>query len=985
MFVSQEKFWSDYRIQNGQAPNETVLNRGTMRLKREIRELKSLVDIISNQDIEEYSPSMIYEQDEYVQKDGSYYRSKCDHNYANDVLNKNYWELCTLPSIKDATTRTHFQKYISINDQDTFRTDFKMSERPMVFIDGILQDISMYTYGSNSVVLSEPLTAGRRVLVLYGYTYTAAMLLPKRQFISEYDQDRFTVPFQLIEPNVFVNGVLQNEESYIFGRDYVQFPQGLKEGTVVTISNGNAVGTDFYNKVETDELFTHYYTKGETYSSSVLDNKFAEKADLAYTDVAYRFKSDSYSIDEINGILSNYVLNDYFVSAMDEKANWGETLAEYRITDAYTKVEIENYIDNIWEKQFADGRLRNELDAKANWNTTLEGYGIDNAYTIAQVDERLNEKLDKDNFNTLEILDRINGNIDLNAMQLNGFASSQFMRSDVKTENYGGIEVYPEDYEHIKRNVAIDESITGREFVRRGQFQENEYYHDNVRDMYINIEGEFKGDFDFNIINTGISTPDEYNWTVYVQPTISGNRCDYVPEKYGNGYLFNKEIHDAKTWEHTFYHFGFVEIIGTLTRSYVVHLKSFYRNGELELIPSPAHYKLVGVRKRGSTFVRFNQGDTKRDAIPYESISDNESVYSKMTRYDLLETNVGNALNDTFYHSPKTLPYHVVGHANKYEHVTNNEIQAVFCGLKPNADVFFEFDQDVNISESDLVADVNGNAHIVFSYHMQGTVIVSCYGEDSDTGYIKFNIQDTYDDDPDTTLVFDDSTFDHNVFTNGTTTYPLPETKKFNLYVEHLVTELFENEVYTLSVETDAPNIEVIPDGDYLTKFKVENVLDDHEENETETEDKNGINKFVITIEGHVDDADEDIVLKVKTTNDVPSRDVSLDVNIKVKKIIMNLPDKISVPISQSILVPFETNIPYDEIVVDIDRINAVAKLNVDDRTLTVDGVILGASEMTIIGKGKTIKREVVVYEPDNPLETGTEDIPDDEIIDLGE
>lgn len=960
MFVSQEKFWSDYRIKNGQAPNETVLNRGTMRLKREIRELKSLVDIISNQDIEEYSPSMIYEQDEYVQKDGSYYRSKCDHNYANDTTNTNYWELCKLPSIKDGTTRTHYQKYITQKDQDTFRTEFLMSERPMVFIDGILQDISMYSYGSNSVVLTEPLEAERRVIILYGYTYTAAQLLPKRQIVSEYNQERFEVPFQLIEPNVFVNGVLQNEDSYIFGRDFVKFPQGMREGTVVTISNGNAVGVDFYNKLEIDNLISNYYTKYETYSRDVLDNKFAEKADLAYTDVAYRFKSDSYSIDDINSILTNYVLFDHFTSAMDEKADWGDTLADYRITDAYTKVETENYVTGTWDKQFADGRLRNELDAKANWNTTLEGYGIDNAYTKTQVDDRLLEKFNVDDFTTDNILDKINGNESLNAMQLNNLASSQFMRSDINTENRGGIEVYTDNPEYPNTSVKIDEKIKGKEYIYGNQYMENEYYHDNSRDLYINIEGEFKGEFDFNILNTGISCPDEYNWTVYVQPTVSGSRTDYVPVGYGNGYLFSKNIVESKTWEKTFYHFGYIEILGTITRSYVVHLKSFFRDGELDMIPSPSHYKLVGVKKRGSTFLRFNQGDANIDDIPFESITTDESAYSKNIRYSDMVTNVGNAITDMIYSSPRKSRYHVVGHANSYEHVTNKDVQVFFSGLKPYTDVFFEFDQEVDVSYKDTLSDINGNARVIFSYGYDGDVIVSCYGEDSDTGYVKIKLQDTYADDPDTTLVFDDTTFDHNVFTNGNTEYPLPETKKFSMKLSHLVAELFENETYVLDIETDAPEIEVTPDGNYLTSYKVERVED--------TTDESEVYKFKVAITGKVHDSDENIVLTIKAHNDVPSRTSSIDVKVTVKKIILEIPEKISVPLSESILVPLESNIPYDQIVVSIDRINAVAKLNAEEKTLTVDGVILGSSEMTITGKGKTIKREVVVYDPDNPL-----------------
>ena len=54
MITSFDEFFSDYRIKNNQAPNETVLNTGLLRLKRELRELKSVLDIVVGNAIEDY-------------------------------------------------------------------------------------------------------------------------------------------------------------------------------------------------------------------------------------------------------------------------------------------------------------------------------------------------------------------------------------------------------------------------------------------------------------------------------------------------------------------------------------------------------------------------------------------------------------------------------------------------------------------------------------------------------------------------------------------------------------------------------------------------------------------------------------------------------------------------------------------------------------------------------------------------------------------
>lgn len=956
MFVSQQKFFSDYRIKNGQAPNETVLNRGLMRLKREIRELKSLLDIISNQEIEEFSAQQIYEEDEYVMYRNSYYRSKCDHNYANSPENEQFWELVKLPSIKEGTTRTHAQKFTSEPEQQRFDTEFSMSERPMVFVDGILQDISVYTWGSRNVTFTEPLENGRRVHILYGYAYDSPNILPYREITAEYGQSVFEVPFQLIEPHVFVNGILKREDSYSYGRSYVQFPNELRDGDTVVIANGNFVGMDFYTRLEMDRILDQYYKKSETYSRAQLDNMFAQKADLAYCDATYRTIADSYSVTAMNNILSYYVQTDQFNNELAKKADLGTTLFDYHIEDAYTKSDTEALINQIWDYQFNEGRLHAELNAKANWGTTLSDYNIDNAYSKMEIDALLVPLMKSEDFNTSNILEKISGNPELNAKQLDGYTREQFMRSDDKTSNTGGIDVYNEDNSDF---ISIGEDLIKSRYNLDTQHYECQYYGDEVHDMYINIEGEFKGDFDFNIMDTGISCPDEYNWTVYVQPVIDGNRTDFIPERYGNGFTFRKEVHDAKAWEHTFYHFGYVEIRGTVKRSFICHLKSFYRNGELEMIPSLSHYKLVGVKKEGSSFIRFNQGSVALEERDFR-FSEAELDYID-TRYGRGTSTVQNALVD-MYTAPKSKPYHVVGHASRYEFTVFDDIQVVFNGLKPLEKVEFGFDNPVEISAKDNNADENGTAHCVFKYNMEGSLIVQCSGVDSDIGYLQLQVQDVHEDDPDTTMVFGQTPWNHAVFTNGNTKYPLGSTTKYK--IEDLLRSysILETETKTITFKSDAPIIEI----------ESEN-LDNRISVKQTVFDTSGLNTYELEIHGD-SPAEFNFTVKARGAEESEaSRTTDMTIHLNVQEIILELPELINIPLGRTVQVPFRTNCAIEDITLTISHVIAEGELVNDADYINIHGLIIGNTEISVEAHGKKKSYRIVVYDPSDTQE-GSDD-----------
>ena len=106
MFSTLEEFFRDYRVKNGQVPCEVVFNRGPMRLKREIRELKSIQDIIIGNDIPVWNPTTRYEVDEYVYYSGKIYRSKADSNFNyRPAENQNFWEKISLVSLKELSQR----------------------------------------------------------------------------------------------------------------------------------------------------------------------------------------------------------------------------------------------------------------------------------------------------------------------------------------------------------------------------------------------------------------------------------------------------------------------------------------------------------------------------------------------------------------------------------------------------------------------------------------------------------------------------------------------------------------------------------------------------------------------------------------------------------------------------------------------------------------------------------------------------------------
>lgn len=105
MFCTLEQYYEQYRVRNDQVPSESVLNRGPFRLKREIRELKSLSDIVIGNDLEVWNPSKFYEMDEYVKYNNKIYRSKIDGNNDKTPGVSTDWVQVKITSLKDLLRR----------------------------------------------------------------------------------------------------------------------------------------------------------------------------------------------------------------------------------------------------------------------------------------------------------------------------------------------------------------------------------------------------------------------------------------------------------------------------------------------------------------------------------------------------------------------------------------------------------------------------------------------------------------------------------------------------------------------------------------------------------------------------------------------------------------------------------------------------------------------------------------------------------------
>lgn len=75
-------------------------------------------------------------------------------------------------------------------------------------------------------------------------------------------------------------------------------------------------------------------------------------------------------------------------TALEGKADKGDSLADYGITDAYTKGEVDSALADKADATTVTA-LQSTVSGKADSATSLAGYGIEDAYTKAQVDAKV--------------------------------------------------------------------------------------------------------------------------------------------------------------------------------------------------------------------------------------------------------------------------------------------------------------------------------------------------------------------------------------------------------------------------------------------------------------------------------------------------------------------------------------------------------------------------------------------------------------------
>jgi hypothetical protein len=563
MFVTLEDFFNNYRIKNQQQPNETVLNRGIMRLKRETRELKSVIDILTGTSLPTWNNGKIYEADEYVTYGELIYKSRIDQNFNNiptptDTVN---WQLITIDSVAASKgTVIKHQVYTATEGQTVFVTPFNVDSTPMVFSDGLLLSEDRFTITNNTTItLSNACQVGEVITIIAGVTYDSSLVVAKQKFTSTANQYLFVTSFVLKNPSVFIDGLLIAESQYSWYNSTVELNTPIAAGKNVVIGNGAVLGSEIYT--------THD-----------VDTKLSLKRDI----------SDSYSKTEVTGLLSplasvNYV--DTHLATLDsQKANHATTLSGYGITNAYTKTEVD----------------------------TIAGTKLDaTAYTAQDI---------------LFKLSGVDGaGSGLDADKLDGYDSWRYVRVDQtpvvlsdshivyasnKTEyltdpTNNPLRIINEIYLDIdaSQDYSGNPGIYIRKYDQNQQMTQNGvvYHSANTSHMMVVREGYFKGTWEPTLdANFGITNYADYNWVCIVTPTVTGMEHDYNKD-FAAGHTPYTGFDNNVPWDEnqSEYHYGYVQ-------GNIVKMQAIHRNNN-SIIDLPARYQLIGIVKTFSSYQWVNQ------------------------------------------------------------------------------------------------------------------------------------------------------------------------------------------------------------------------------------------------------------------------------------------------------------------------------------------------------------------------------------------
>ena len=574
MQTTLNNFYSEYGIRNGQAPNETVLNRGLLRLKREIREIYSILQIIQGKPIEEWNPDKIFELDEYVQYKGAIYKSILDTNYSMyPDGSEGAWEAVSFDTLKHSNVAFEHNYITATEGQRKFNVTFRIDALPMVFVNGILISPDNYTWDSKSVTLKSAVALGRVVTVVTGIAYESERICARRQMIASAEQYTFTVPFDLVTPSVFVNGVLISEDEYTYTKTSVTLNVPAHLGDVIVICNGALSGVETYTQAEVEELLKQYALKNTVYTKTEVDNALKTTKQQILAD---------------------------------------NSLAKTKDTDS--KTQLQDSLNNFYTAPTVDKKL----EAKANKAESLSGYGIKNAYTKSEIETKLNTKLNKSDFNRSAVMNLIQNNTEdgtgLNADTLQGLTAPQFMRTDAKTTNAGGIVVYNSQTETTASAEICPTGTDPNTYISRslgnGFRKTSKVVNTGTSNgMFFICEGDFYGTYWKNLHQFGCVNPEDYQWTVTVGLCGTGREFDFVPKGYGIGSLFKAFSIGSSDTKNGAYAYGFVDNNVLKTYAYV-------KTSVSNFVKTYGHFQLLGIRKEFCTYVNGTQFVDDGDTTP---------------------------------------------------------------------------------------------------------------------------------------------------------------------------------------------------------------------------------------------------------------------------------------------------------------------------------------------------------------------------------
>lgn len=625
-FTSLEQFYNNYRIKNEQQPNETTLNRPVMRLKREVRELKSVLDIITGTDIEEWTSSRFYETDEYVKYKESYYISLSDDNIGNTPSNESeFWNRVTLTKINEnPATVCYIDEFVADGENTYFSVSKNLSSDPLVFVDGVLVASSSYTYTSRYVKFNVLPLKDVKITIVYGTQYINSVELSKREYTASKRQVLFETPFNLTNPSVFVNGILIPSKLYNFEKNSIEFYYFLKEGDVVTICNGTNLGYDTYSKNELDEQFGKFLTTDNAYTKAEANVLLNDKLSVVDAEYNYAQYSEVYRKIDIDNMINN--LNDSLTTEIKTSvqgfAEKGNSLADYGILDAYTKDETSDIFDTLLSASANSGVVKALLESKADTASTISGYGITDAYTKTAVDDLLNTKVESsqftpDNLSTM-LVDTLSKYLQKESFQAQkGGMTFETSFNDDNTENENiSINNYTNAYENTP-SIEVQTSVSDT-----GSSSHYRVFSDlNTDDMVVKVEGDFKGYWAFKLSQVGVVDYTKYNWFVEVIPTMTGDNLDFVPKGYGSTFTFGSTKTTSSS--QSLYNYGWLDE----TQSTVNLVSTCQCDDTVK--ESYAHYVLTGYDKRISQRRTFNQGDTDISGILPKSDTDAQNEYAQ--------------------------------------------------------------------------------------------------------------------------------------------------------------------------------------------------------------------------------------------------------------------------------------------------------------------------------------------------------------------